>query len=293
LRGALARRHPVVVGPVPHGRIGVAHHVVGDVVDVDVLLGHGIGGGHRQVVGAQESDGGVPVDRVAAGESAHLHHVPERGAAVLLLHEGFAQMFAEVVVALPHAVDVERDEGAARPLLTGADVDAAHQLVLDERIGDVVFAGAQAHVLKQRHAALGEEGVVLRRLAQLAAEVVVKRGLVLEIGGRKAGSGGCGQPVARPGMTTAGDTQSDLGAQRHAAGRVVFEAGRTFRVTSVLHRHVEGVHVAEVDPHVTHVAAALDGHDPFTIGGAAARVRAVESQYGIAGDAESRQGLAR
>jgi hypothetical protein len=138
-------------------------------------------------VGAQERDGGVPVDRVAAGESAHLHHVPERGAAVLLLHEGFAQMLAEVVVALPHAVNVERDKGAARALLAGSDEDAPHQFVPDERIGDVVFSGAQAHVLEQRHAALREEGVVLGRLTQLSAEVVVERGLVLEIGGRKTG----------------------------------------------------------------------------------------------------------
>ncbi|OQC25407.1 MAG: hypothetical protein BWX70_02476 [Verrucomicrobia bacterium ADurb.Bin070] len=113
LRGALARGHPVIVGPVPHGRVGVAQHVVGNIVDVDILLGRGVGGGHRQIVGAQESDGVVPVDRVAAGESAHLNHVPERGAAVLLLHECFAQMLAEIVVALPYAVDVERDKGAA------------------------------------------------------------------------------------------------------------------------------------------------------------------------------------
>ncbi len=142
LRRTLARRHPVVVGPVPHRGVSVYHHIVGDVVDIDALLSHGVVGGHRQIAGAQKSEGAVPMNRVTAGEGSHLHHIPECGAAMLLLHEGFTQMFAEVVVTLPHAVDVERDKGAARALLAGSDEDAPHQLVLDERIGDVVFSGA-------------------------------------------------------------------------------------------------------------------------------------------------------
>ncbi len=288
-RAAFTCGHPVVMGPVPHGRIRVAHHIIGDVVGVHVRLRQHVVRDRCEVVGAQEGERVVPVDRVSTGELARLDHVPTRRAAVVLLHEGLAQVLAEVVVALPNTVHVDLDDRTSRVLLAGSDVDPPYQLVSNERVGHVVLAGAQPHVLELRDAAFREEGVVLRRLAQLAPEKEIEGRLLVVRRRAKPRSRCRREAVTRPRVRAAGDAQACLRAQRNTACRIVLEADRALGRPALLHRHIESRHIAEVVPLVADDSSALDGHDAFAIRRPTAEVRPVESQRRAARQAQRGQ----
>src|ERR1035437_1092744 len=103
------------------------------------------------------------------------------------LEEGLAEALAKVKDTFVNRIDVQRAEQTARPHMPHIQPQPPHQFVGDERVADVVFAGAQTEMLELPDRIVREQGVIELSRAKIAGKVEVERWLFSVIPPRRPG----------------------------------------------------------------------------------------------------------